>query len=137
MSKDDGSNQRSQDVAKMATNAKGQLSDKMELAIEYQLTGAKFQDVAESAGISREQFWRWRHDPAYVARLEQRRAELHQGLTDGFWGGLVPAALQVVAESLAEGDPDMARDILRLAGPGLTDVKVRRSEGPTEGGEAA
>jgi hypothetical protein len=40
-----------------------------------------------------------------MAALESGRAERHQGVTDQFWGGLLPSAMNVAAESLAEGNP--------------------------------
>ena len=69
--------------------------------------------------------------PSFITALERRRAELHQGPADQYWGNLVPQALNVAAESLAEGDPEMARDILRLAARGLTDLKMRDPEQPS------
>lgn len=116
----------------LAESTSDGLTDKQELAIELQVTGMKVQDVAKEVGISREQYWRWRtQDPTFIAVLERRRAELHQGLVDRYWGNLVRKALDVAEESLDEGDPEMARDVLRLASRGLTDVKTIRNEGPS------
>jgi AcrR family transcriptional regulator len=115
----------------LAESTSGGLTDKQELAIELQVTGMKVQDVAKEVGISREQYWRWRtQDPTFTAALERRRAELHQGLVDRYWGNLVRKALDVAEDSLDEGDPEMARDVLRLASRGLTDVKTIPNEGP-------
>lgn len=85
--------------------------------------------------MSRQQIWRWQQDQSFSTALERRRAELYQSLADQYWGSLVPQALNVAAESLAEGDPEMARDILRLAARGLTDLKMRDPE-PPPGDEA-
>ncbi len=49
------------------------------------------------------------------------RRELHESIVDGFWGSLLPKALEAVTESLDERDPDMALAILRLAGRGIAD----------------
>lgn len=111
------------------------LSDKQQLAIDLLLIGTKYQDVAKAVDISREQLWRWRtQDISFMAARELSRAELHEGVTDQFWGALVPQAITVAAESLAEGDPEMARDIIRLAARGLTDLKMRNPEPPSEDG---
>ena len=111
------------------------LSDRQQLAIDLLLIGTKYQDVAKAVDISREQLWRWRtQDMSFMAALELRRAERHQGVTDQFWGSLVPQAINVAAESLAEGDPEMARDIIRLAARGLIDLKMRDREQPSEDG---
>ena len=111
------------------------LGDKQQLAIDLLLIGTKYQDVAKAVDISREQLWRWRRrDMSFMTALELRRAERHQGVTDQFWGSLVPQAINVAAESLAEGDPEMARDIIRLAARGLTDLKTREPESPSEDG---
>jgi len=105
------------------------LSEKKQLAIDLLLIGTKLQDVAKTVGISREQLWRWRtQDQSFSAGLERRRTELYQSHVDQFWGSLVPLALQVTAESLAEGDPEMARDVLRLAARGLTDLRIVDSQ---------
>jgi transcriptional regulator with XRE-family HTH domain len=109
----------------------GNLTEKQQLAIELQVIGTKQKDVAEAVGISRQQIRRWEQDQSFKTALERRRAELHQGIADQYWGGLVPQALNVAAESLAEGDPEMARDILRLAARGLTDLKMRNPEPPS------
>ena len=101
------------------------LTDKQLLAIDLLTTGTRPQDVAQQVGISREQLWRWRtKNPNFIAAMEHRRIEIHQAIVDRFWGGLVPDAIQVAAESLAEGDPDMAGVILRLAARGLTDLRA-------------
>ena len=116
------------------TDGRG-LSDKQELAIDLLLIGTKKQDVAKAVDISREQLWRWRtRDPSFMAALELGRAERHQGVTDQFWGGLLPLAMNVARESLAEGDREMARDIIRLAARGLTDFRMPQLEPPAEDG---
>lgn len=130
MSEARGEDQDQSAVANEPEHTASDLADKKQLAIELQVIGTRRKDVAEAVGISRQQIWRWEQDQTFMNALEQRRADLHQGLADQYWGSLVPLALNVAAESLAEGDPEMARDILRLAARGLTDLKMRRPEPP-------
>jgi hypothetical protein len=98
------------------------LTSKQELAIDYLVTGMSQSDVARRIDISREQLWRWRtQNPAFASHQAQRRSEFHETLVDGLWG-LAATAMGVAGESLAEGDPRMAIDILRLVARGLTDI---------------
>ncbi len=126
MTNDDGRRRGAQASPAVAPDkaARRSVSDNDRLAIDLIVTGADLQDVADKAGMSRTTLWRRRRDPGFGAALAQRRAELRQTIVDRFWGDLVQDALRVSAESLAEGDPEMARDILRLAARGLTDIKV-------------
>jgi hypothetical protein len=99
------------------------LTDPQLIAIDLMVAGRPLGEVQEAAGISRTQLWRWRtQDPAFALRLEQERARLHQERVDKLWR-VTDRAMDVALDSLDEGDPIMARDILRLVAPGLVDVR--------------
>jgi hypothetical protein len=98
------------------------LKDRQLAAIDLIAGGAKGKDVEQAVGVSHAQLHRWKLDPEFDARLEQVRASIHQQRVDKFWL-VIDGALDVALEALAEGDPEMARDLIRLAAPGLSDVR--------------
>jgi len=99
------------------------LSDRKVRAAELITTGMKLKTVAEQVGISPEQLWRWRQEQAFIQFLGRLRLEHHQARVNRIWS-LSDVALDVVEESLQEGDPKAAMDLLKLVGPGLTDITL-------------
>lgn len=112
------------------------LNDKQLAAIDLMVAGRPLHEIEEVVGISHTQFWRWRTDDnEFQVRLDQERARLHQERVEKLW--LVgERAMDVALESLEEGDPTMARDILKLLAPGLVDVRYS-NQGPPALGMAA
>jgi len=110
------------------TTAKA-LTDKQLRAAELLVAGISPGIVAKDVGLSREQFWRWRtQDPAFMHHVERLRIELHESRVDRIWT-LVDSALRVVGDSLEEGDPQIAMQLLRLPGLHLSDADVRANGG--------
>ena len=101
---------------------KRSVTDQQEMAIDMLVMGRRLTDVADAVDISREQLWRWRkHDVGFMARLEEVQVEAHAARMNRFWA-LNDKAHDVLEESLEEGDPKAAMDILKLGARGLTDV---------------
>ncbi len=98
------------------------LSDKQLAAIDQLSAGMKRKDVEASVGVSHAQLWRWTRDPEFKAIWEGERVLRHQERSEALWR-LTERAIEVAHESLDEGDPRMAIDILKLAAPGLVDVQ--------------
>ena len=91
------------------------------------ITGRTDVDVAAEIGVRRETLWRWRtQHPAFQAYLSFLKLEAHEARMDRVWT-LVDRAMEVVGESLEEGDPVVAMQILRLPGVNLSDAP-RRAE---------
>jgi len=106
------------------------VTDQQLLAIDLLAGGQRVTHVAERVGISREQLWRWRtQDPNFMAKLNEVRTEAHAARVDRFWS-LTDKAQSVLEESLDEGDPRAAMDLVKLAARGLTDVTVSHSSVP-------
>lgn len=97
------------------------LADRKLKAIDLLVAGRPLIEVAKDVDISREQFWRWRQEPAFITRLEQVRAEVHMARADRLWS-LIDKAQDVAEESLDEGDPQIAIDVLKLLARGFTDT---------------
>lgn len=101
------------------------LSDQQRRAAELLVAGVRPGMVAKGVGISREQLWRWRtQDPAFMQYIQELRIELQESRVDRVWT-LVDKALDVVNESLDEGDPQTAMQLLRLPGLHLSDADVQ------------
>ena len=98
------------------------LSDKKLMAIDLMVEGAHFTDIEREVGVSHTQFWRWRNDLEFAAGLERARVAHHQRRSDKLWR-VVDRAMDVALDALDEGDPQMARDLLKMTVVGLTDVK--------------
>ena len=97
------------------------LNDKQLMAIDLMVGGKHFTAIEKEVGVSHTQFWRWRNDHEFTAGLEQARAAHHQRRSDKLWR-VVDRAMDVALDALDEGDPEMARDILKMTVVGLTDV---------------
>ena len=54
------------------------LNDKQEAAIDLLVAGRKGVDIEKEVGVSHAQLYRWRHDPEFVARWEDARAQVHE-----------------------------------------------------------
>jgi len=98
------------------------LSDKQMTAIDMIVAGRRLVDVEKDVEVSHSQLWKWRQDPAFEARLQDARAKYHEERRDRIWG-LTDSAMDVVQETLKEGDPKTAMEVLRLLAAGLTDVR--------------
>jgi AcrR family transcriptional regulator len=98
------------------------LSDKQLQAITMLVGGMRFNDIAEALGVSRTQFWRWRGDVEFNARLDQERAAVHELRADMLWA-LHERSMDVLGELLDEGDPKTALEIFRIGAAGLTDIR--------------
>jgi DNA-binding CsgD family transcriptional regulator len=99
------------------------LTDQQLIAIELILAGRRQSDVAEQLGISRQTLWRWRSEPAFINELARCREERVTGMRERVTH-LADLAFDVVEDQLAEGNPQMAIDYLR--------VLTRRSSSATD-----
>jgi len=101
------------------TRQTGDLSIGQRNAIDVLILGGTDAEAAAAAGVGRQTISVWRHTEAeFQAELNRARAALWTGATDQL-RALVPRALSVLAEALAERpDPKVALDLLRLAGIG-------------------
>jgi hypothetical protein len=97
------------------------LNDKQLEAIDELVAGKKRVEVEQSVGISHAQLYRWTLDPEFVQRWDRERARRHQERVERLWT-VADRAMDVVLESLDEGDPKMAGDVLKLVARGLSDV---------------
>jgi transposase-like protein len=94
------------------------LNERKRIAIELIASGASYNKTARKIGVDRITIFRWRQDPEFQARLEQRMQELWQVENLRLKSLIVPA-LEIVAQHL-EDDYDKARWkaanlVLRLA----------------------
>jgi hypothetical protein len=98
------------------------MTDQQLAAADHLVAGLRPGLVAKRVDISREQLWRWRtKDRAFIEHCQRLRFELHASRVDRTWG-LVDTALDVVEESLKEGDAHTAMQVLRLPGLNLSDA---------------
>lgn len=111
------------------------LNDKQLQAIDLMVNGWRFTEIEEAIGVSHTQLWRWRTaDPEFATGLAQARAVSHQKRVEKLWR-IVDRAMDVSLDTLDEGDPVMARDVLRMTWVGLSlNAWARRAEAsPTSG----
>jgi hypothetical protein len=109
------------------------LSDKQLKAIDLMVSGKRLNEVADAVEISTVQLWRWRQDHAFQVAFGRARVDAHQARVERFWN-VVDSAMDAAMESLAEGDPKMSIDVLRLASRGLTDLSYVRADQPDSAG---
>ncbi len=85
-------------------NAQSALSVGQLNAIDVLLSGAPDDDAAEAAGVTRETVTHWRtENPVFRAELNRQRQALWGVGVDGL-RALVPKALRVLEDALADGD---------------------------------
>src|SRR5689334_15886621 len=97
------------------------LNDRQMQAVLMIAAGSKLKDVEEAVGVSHAQLWRWRQDLDVISALERERASLHERRRDKMWA-VHERSMDVIMQSLEEGDPKMAIDVFRIGAPGLTDI---------------
>jgi len=105
-------------------------------AIDVLILGGTDAEAATAAGVTRQTICGWRnHDAEFQATLNAARAALWSAAADQL-RGLVPVALSVLAEALAERpDPKVALDLLKLAGIGGSASLGGPGIGPTTAAE--
>jgi transposase-like protein len=104
------------------------VTDQQRVAIDLLIEGRKSTEVAKQVGVSREQLWRWRtQNPAFIAELDRVRAEVHGSRVDRFLR-LVDKSLEVIEDSLDEGDPQAATDVLKIASRSLPSIAAGRPD---------
>jgi hypothetical protein len=99
---------------------KTQLSIEQMNAIDLLVLGTSDKEVAEAVGVHRTTIWLWRsQDPLFIAELNRRRNEVWRRGADKL-RALIPKALAVLEEELANADnkdrAKIALEILRLCG---------------------
>jgi hypothetical protein len=105
------------------------LNDKQLMAIDLLVAGKSLGEVCEEVGISRTQLWRWRGEPEFFAMYKRRQIIQHQMRSNKLWA-VADRAMDVAMDALNEGDPEMARDILRMTVAGLTDIEYASGDEP-------
>jgi Helix-turn-helix of insertion element transposase len=83
-------------------------------AVDLLAAGTPAADVARELGVDRTTLWRWRREPAFVAELNARRADLWQATTDRL-RALLPRALAALERAIEQDDWRAAATVLRLA----------------------
>ena len=109
------------------------LTDKQLAAIDLLVAGHKGVDIEKQIGVSHVTLFRWKHEDEFLSVWEAERARAHEERVEKLWR-VGERAMDVVLESLEEGDPTMARDVgpeARRPGPG------RRPPGPADGSPGA
>ncbi len=86
-------------------------------AVDCLVSGMTDAETAEAVGVSRQSVNAWRnHDPAFIASLNARRAEVWGHSVDRL-RALVPKALTVIEHALDNfPDPRTGLDLLKLVG---------------------
>jgi transposase-like protein len=91
------------------------LSETQQKAIELLLAGKSYTQIAEQLGIDRSTLWRWRNgDGGFRRALETARETAFRD-ADSRLRELVPRALQVLEDRLADSDYQAAIRVLNLA----------------------
>jgi hypothetical protein len=98
-------------------NGHAALTVAQESAIDCLIGGATDAEAAEAVGVQRQTVNGWKnHDPAFIAALNTRRADLWGHSADRL-RALVPRALTALEHALdTNADPRVALDLLKLAG---------------------
>ena len=78
------------------------LKERQLRAIELELQGGSYVQIAREVGVSRQALWRWQKQPTYRAVRARLRSTDRQRRSDRFWA-LVDRALDVAEESILEG----------------------------------
>lgn len=78
-------------------------------AVDLLATGATDTAVATAVGVHRVTVTKWRTSPTFLAALNQRRTDLFASATDTL-RDLIPKALAVIGEALADADLDKRTD---------------------------
>jgi hypothetical protein len=91
------------------------LTPEQENAIDLLCLGKPDREICEIIGIGRSSLWTWRKNPVFIAELNRRRqalwAEAHGRLQ-----ALVGKAIDVIEQSVAEGDVRVAIEVLKTVG---------------------
>ncbi len=105
-------------------------SARRSMAIDLLASGTSVTEVAATVGYTRPHLSHLvNQDPRFSAELERRRAEDHQRRSDGFWH-LWDKSKKVLEQSLDEGDPRVAMEVLKLGARGVTDIELRSDDPP-------
>jgi hypothetical protein len=91
------------------------LSVKQSNAIDLLIVGKTDREVAESVGVTRQTVCGWRHySPAFQSELNRRRKAAWGSAADRL-RSMLPTALDVVGEALADGtEPNRLRAALKM-----------------------
>ncbi len=110
-------------------NEPQQLDPRRLRAVDLLAVGKRAAEVADELAVNRTTVWRWRDEPAFQQELARRREELWTWSIDRM-RGLLPRALDVVAEALDDGDGRTAMQLLKLLRVGDAASAVR-NDSPT------
>jgi hypothetical protein len=88
------------------------------LAVDLLVAGVKVGEVATRLSVRRETIWRWQAMPEFQAQLRRIRAEFRATLGDRVQR-LFDKSLDVIEQSLDEGDPQAATDVFKTVARAL------------------
>src|SRR5688500_20100455 len=91
------------------------LTIEQENAVDSLITGATDAETAARVGVTRTTISEWRHNPLFVATLEQRRAELWRAPQEKL-RSLAMKDVEKLAVAIESGDLKASVDILQFIG---------------------
>lgn len=108
-------------------------SKRMEMAVDFRLSGLQDSLIENMLGVSRQTHWRWKKTEEYKDQLDRRREELLVQRIDTA-GRLLDRFLQILEARLESPDPELVSQLLKIAGPQLIAAALHRGSSHVTGG---
>ncbi|HEY9781948.1 MAG TPA: hypothetical protein V6D09_17630 [Leptolyngbyaceae cyanobacterium] len=91
-----------------------ELSPKKRIALELILAGQTDAQVGAAIGKGRNTIWSWRkHDPQFIAALNQRRAGLKSESVEQM-NALCSQSIQLLEKAVEKGDTELALGVIQV-----------------------
>ena len=99
---------------KIESKEKFELSPKKQIALELILAGRTDAQVGAVIGKGRNTIWSWRkHDPQFIAALNQRRSLLKSESVDQM-NALCSQSIQLLEKAVEKGDTELALSVIQV-----------------------